>query len=152
MVEETNGWRNVGFGDGEVYGRVWDKSEIKSEVENTLTLDCFLNAFSLDQIGKSEINANAKYSTSFGCEASFNPSDNLPAYSRRENSKSCTTPSVMNAAKTLLASNLFNFFLQFSRYFNHHSAISSSNNNVGNAHINTFSFLHQNPNFHTPYY
>ena len=35
MVEETNGWRNVGFGDGEVYGRVWDKSEIKSEVENT---------------------------------------------------------------------------------------------------------------------
>jgi hypothetical protein len=27
MVEETNGWRNVGFGNEEVYGRVWDKSE-----------------------------------------------------------------------------------------------------------------------------
>jgi len=53
-----------------------DKKENKSEVENTLTFGCFLNAFSLDQIGKSNLNANAKYSRSFGCGASFNPSDN----------------------------------------------------------------------------
>jgi len=43
------------------YGRVLDKNEIKSEVENTLTTDCFLNAFSCAQIGKSSFNANTKY-------------------------------------------------------------------------------------------
>ena len=150
-MNEIKSYSAIG-GNGQVL--VWDKNEIKSEVENTLTMDCFLNAFSLDQIGKSNFNANAKYSTSFGCGASFNPSDNFTVYSGRENtlnsgsssfiansissnfflafsaisplcfstssnnfsgptglnlpenSKSCTTPSAMNAAKTLLASNL----------------------------------------------
>jgi hypothetical protein len=41
-----------------------DKNENKSEVANTLTLDCFLNAFSCAQIGQSSFNANAKYSRS----------------------------------------------------------------------------------------
>jgi len=66
---------------------VWDldRNASKSEVENTFTTDCFLNAFSFDQIGKSNFNANAKYSASFGCGASFNPSDIFTVYSGREN-------------------------------------------------------------------
>ena len=48
---------------GEVdYGLVSDKKEIKSEVENTLILDCFLNAFSCAQIGQSSFNAKANKS------------------------------------------------------------------------------------------
>ena len=46
MVEETDELRNAGFGDDGVYGQTWDKNEIKSKVESTLILDCFLNAFS----------------------------------------------------------------------------------------------------------
>jgi hypothetical protein len=51
------------------YGPVLDKNENKSRVENTLTTDCFLNAFSCAHIGQSSFNANAKYSTSFKCGA-----------------------------------------------------------------------------------
>jgi len=36
-----------------------------SEVEYTLTFDCFLNDFSSDHIGQFKCNANAKYRTSF---------------------------------------------------------------------------------------
>ncbi len=39
----------------------------KSSVENILTLDCFLNLFSLDQIPQLSDSANAKYGISFGC-------------------------------------------------------------------------------------
>ncbi len=37
---------------------------ISSEVEYTLTIDCFFNALSSDQIGQLSFNANAKYSMS----------------------------------------------------------------------------------------
>src|SRR3989338_967308 len=40
-----------------------------SEVEYTLTFDCFLNDFSSDHIGQFKCNANAKYRTSFMCGA-----------------------------------------------------------------------------------
>ena len=62
MVEETDELRNAGFGDDGVYGQTRDKKEIKSEVENTSTTGCFLNAFSCAQIGQSSFNAKANKS------------------------------------------------------------------------------------------
>jgi len=49
------------------YGRVWDKNEIKSEVETALIRDCFLNLFSLDQIPHLRYSISAKYGMSFRC-------------------------------------------------------------------------------------
>lgn len=43
-----------------------DKSLSKSSVENTFILDCFLKAFSSDQIGMFLANARAKYGSSLG--------------------------------------------------------------------------------------
>ena len=60
-----------------------DKNEISSEVENTLTLDCFLNAFSLDQIAALNERAKAKYCTSLACGAK-NTSKVLPLDSKAE--------------------------------------------------------------------
>ncbi len=66
------------------YGPVWDKNEIKSEVENTLTLDCFLNDFSSDQIGALEERAKAKYGSSLWtpmpCGDIFTASDRESSY------------------------------------------------------------------------
>lgn len=42
-------------------------NSFNSCVENTLTVDCFLNLFSLDQMGMESLRANAKYEASFGC-------------------------------------------------------------------------------------
>ena len=60
-----------------------DKNEISSEVENTLTFDCFLNAFSLDQIAALNERAKAKYCTSLACGAK-NTSKVLPLDSKAE--------------------------------------------------------------------
>src|SRR3989338_51481 len=52
-----------------------------SEVEYTLTFDCFLNDISLDQIGQFSCSANAKYGTSFICGAKFLASNRNETYS-----------------------------------------------------------------------
>src|SRR3989338_3566155 len=52
-----------------------------SEVEYTLTFDCFLNDISLDQIGRFSCSANAKYGTSFICGAKFLASNRNETYS-----------------------------------------------------------------------
>lgn len=54
----------VAFNRSRTDGHAWDKKEIKSEVENTLTLGCFLNDFSCAQIGQSSFNAMANKSMS----------------------------------------------------------------------------------------
>ena len=60
------------------------KNEIKSEVENTFTFDCFLNAFSSDQIGALKDRAKAKYGsslwTSLPCGDIFSASDRDSSY------------------------------------------------------------------------
>jgi len=54
--------------------RVHINSCIKSYVENTLILFCFLNEFSSDQMGQLNFNARAKYCISFGCGDNFSAS------------------------------------------------------------------------------
>ena len=55
--------------------------DFSSLVEYTLIRNWFLNAFSLDQMGESNLNANAKYGTSFGWGASSLASDKYSSYS-----------------------------------------------------------------------
>ena len=66
------------------YGQAWDKNEISSEVENTLTMDCLLNAFSSDQIGALKDRAKAKYGsslwTSLPCGDIFSASERDSSY------------------------------------------------------------------------
>jgi hypothetical protein len=135
-VVQVHGWANA---DGVIsksqyvpnpnanlsYGLVRDKKGIKSEVENTWTFGCFLNAFSLDQIGKSNLSANAKYFSTSSNSFSGPTGLNLP-----ENSNSWTTPSVMKAAKTLLASTTID-----------RDAIHISPFSLSSANISSFAFL-----------
>ncbi len=102
------------------YGHAWDRKEYKSEVENTSTTDCFLNAFSPDQIGKSNLNANAKYSTSFGCGASF-----------KSIAFSATSDQSSSGISSISFSNSFGILIT-------NSAISTTANNIGNAYIKHF--------------
>ena len=74
--------------EGEVayaYGLVSDKKEIKSEVANTLILDCFLNAFSCAQIGQLSFNAKANKSISSGSGEIVFASGRNSLYSKSEN-------------------------------------------------------------------
>ncbi|NQE06386.1 hypothetical protein C5S32_11005 [ANME-1 cluster archaeon GoMg1] len=71
-----------------VYGVIWGYNQpnknnsFNSCVENTLTLDCFLNLFSLDQMGMESLRANAKYGASFGCASNrFFASERNRSYS-----------------------------------------------------------------------
>ena len=63
------------------YGHAMDKNEIKSEVENSFTLGCFLNAFSSDQIGALKNSAKAKYGSSLWTSL---PCGNIFAVSERD--------------------------------------------------------------------
>jgi len=64
------------------YNQPDKNNSFNSCVGNTLTLDCFLNLFSLDQMGMESLRANAKYGPSFGCSGNrFFASERNRSYS-----------------------------------------------------------------------
>ena len=110
-----------------------DKNEISSEVENTLTLDCFLNAFSCARIRQSSFNANRIYIKPFSLVSSSMPSFTLFPSSIASSSVNllfADSDSSMNLC------NSFDFFN--SGIFNLSSPISITCNNIGNAYIKHF--------------
>ena len=143
---------------GEVaYGLVSGKKKISSEVENTLTWDCFLNAFSCAQIGQSSFNAKAN--KSIYTKPIFLSFSNLPFFtlfpssmhSSSVNLLSLSNSSSLASIKSLASLNFTNSSTPFAKSdmstLNRSgilittSAISIAYNYIDHAYINNFGSL-----------